>query len=74
VLSATDWERRIRTPTLEPLERRMDSCQGRTEMAKPCPVRSRAQLLFRRPLLYPLVDKLRTLTELDPETVVVLSL
>jgi hypothetical protein len=78
---------------LEPLERRIDSCQRRTEVARPSRQALRATALYKASSVppygttlelddhvgarlrgYPLVDKLRTFTELDPETVEVLSL
>jgi len=51
----------------------MDSCQARTEVARPSRQALRATALHKA-FLYPVVDKLRTSTELDPETVEVLSL
>ena len=53
-LYAAGWEWRIRTPTLESLERRMDSWQGRTRVARPSRQASRATARYRASSVRPI--------------------
>jgi len=66
-MSAADSERKTRTPAVESVDGPIDSYQRVTEVATASRQALRASAL-RKAHLCPVVDKLRTTTELDPET------